>query len=1370
MDRKKKLKNAIILGLMLGSTACATAWAESLNIDNEKQTHEQLQHAFGNITEVAGVVGDKYFSEYNGLAQGYQKFTEYINPGQYDNINISVKNNYYYKTLDPENIKGDIAVGIMSTDENDVDLHAKNNATINVWTRNSRNAYGIMSNYTGKNVILSSELGNITINALKTNGVKNSGEIGAPDPEDIDYSLAHVYGISVENGGAVNLNAAAGIVITSGYDEEAAKSYADLLQGNIYGVSNYNGTVKLNAANGGVIVTANSADGIAYGIYTNSNQITEVNGTQNRITATADKYGEAYGIYAENGSKVNITGNTVVSGDNGAVIINGSDAENFAENASAQVIVDGDLTALAVNGTALTVQSNGSMYVTGNEYFNNTIQVSGNSQKVVDGSLIGSADADAIVIDKSTFNIGENLWTVSKNGIGLNIENSNVAVDGYVNITGQDTALRINNTGSETVTLGSTDSINHITSQSTALDLKNGMLTVNGRTQFNAKNEGSTAVKAEANTVLETGSVSAFAGRYGFKIDGSTVRINGENTINHIQSNDYRTNVNDSNNNFSNAVNADNGSQFIADGYGNELLAGDISNNYGTETALKVINGSEARLIAGSHGNLIAGAVYANSDKDKEQSEIVISAENGNNVINSAAHGTIVVNNGQTDNENTHLVSALVAEGNSHINVMSNGGTNYISSNFENMMDEESHHDSERTLWAYEGGRIDVQGNTIITASNSGVYTDGMKGNALGVAIAAGGRDLPEDGDGNPILNQVTDISQVNITYVDSADGAQSYIKGDVIAGYGGAVDINSDTSTTVSNASLRVEGNLLAANAGKLTVDFGKGGYWIGRADDYGDAGTIENYQDHQNFYDPAFSNTIIAGGELNVKMGEGSTWVLTGQSWLSSLEAEKSIIDMAGATTNNTALDTDHTHALVIGNFLGNDSTFIMDLDGAQIENSDMLYIKNNQGTFNVQLKEALKEEDLAAIKELRFATISGTNAGTSSVGSVIYSGNGFSTVEYNVKSEKYSSSDTDNAIYNEGESGSGVQTYANNASDGGSFENGKPGQDYINQMFKGDEKTQNLIITGIMSRSTSDVGQTIVNMSKVNYSNAIYMDRFNKRMGEARFIDGDEGVWVRARHDRIGKSDAFRSQNTMYEVGYDVKQANDGGENRLGFAFDYMDGDAEYSNIGGKGEIKRSGLWMYDSWMGDKGHYSDYVVKWGHLSNDFDIISPLGEKVTGNYSNNVLSFSAEYGRKKDIGGNWYFEPQAQLQYAYVTGADYMTSANTQVRVEGISSLISRAGFRIGKDLGTRSTVYVKADMLHEFLGDQDVYALDNSTGINGIHERYENKGTWYDVGFGFSAAMSKSSYAYLDFEKSFGNDNDETYQINAGMQWSF
>ncbi len=190
-----------------------------------------------------------------------------------------------------------------------------------------------------------------------------------------------------------------------------------------------------------------------------------------------------------------------------------------------------------------------------------------------------------------------------------------------------------------------------------------------------------------------------------------------------------------------------------------------------------------------------------------------------------------------------------------------------------------------------------------------------------------------------------------------------------------------------------------------------------------------------------------------------------------------------------------------------------------------------------------------------------------------------------------------------------------------------------------------------------------------------------------------------------------------------------------------------------------------------MGDKGHYADYVAKWGHLSNDFELYNSEG-KVTGDYSNNVFSISAEYGRKKDIGNDWYFEPQVQAQLARVTGADYVTSQGTKVSVDGINSLIGRAGFRFGKDFGEekQSTVYLKADVMHEFLGDQDISLKDKTSDGNWSTISYENEGTWYDVGFGFATKMSKNSYAFMDFEKSFGNDNDETYQINVGMQWSF
>ena len=144
-----------------------------------------------------------------------------------------------------------------------------------------------------------------------------------------------------------------------------------------------------------------------------------------------------------------------------------------------------------------------------------------------------------------------------------------------------------------------------------------------------------------------------------------------------------------------------------------------------------------------------------------------------------------------------------------------------------------------------------------------------------------------------------------------------------------------------------------------------------------------------------------------------------------------------------------------------------------------------------------------------------------------------------------------------------------------------------------------------------------------------------------------------------------------------------------------------------------------------------------------------------------------SAEYGRKKDLGNDWYIEPQAQLQYAYVTDASYTTSQGTKVSLDSIDSLIGRAGFRLGRDTDEANTVYFKADILHEFLGGQSIRAMD-STGT--LSTTYENEGTWYDVGFGFSHRMSEDKYMFLDVEKLFGNDNEDTYQVNIGLNMAF
>ena len=649
-------------------------------------------------------------------------------------------------------------------------------------------------------------------------------------------------------------------------------------------------------------------------------------------------------------------------------------------------------------------------------------------------------------------------------------------------------------------------------------------------------------------------------------------------------------------------------------------------------------------------------------------------------------------------------------------------------------------------------------GSTVTLNGINNVIDVGESGRAISASSQYGVVQTGENGIGN--IDVIGDIFADDNGKIDLAIRDWGDITGNIEAINGaniklGMANNNAGNSFARSTAgAINITGDVQAANGATIDLSLGDGAYFEGRVDDYKDADSAlwdDSNFNHNSLFDEDFvkDNKVESSGSVNLTFGNRSTWFVTEQSWATTVTTNDSIIDLTNGANQN--------YAVHIGTLKGK-AKFIVNLDpntDAVENNGNMIYVYNGTEAKDLNLQINNEREVLTGLangEKLRFATVA--NAGGGFGDTYVARGRGVINSGFSIEYEDYDTADTEeNNKYNGGKE----------------FDETKPGSDYVNGIYK-DGQNVYLVRDTSKDAGKSDSGATIINMSRANYKNAIYMDRLNKRMGEMRYVNGEEeqGLWVRLRHDRIGQSGDFRSMNTMYELGYDVKQPTDNGEHRIGMAIDYMRGSTTYDDIMGKGETKRYGLWLYDTWLGEKGHYTDYIVKWGHLSNDFDIRDKDSlENITGDYSNNVFSVSAEYGKKNDLGNNWYFEPQAQLQLARVTGADYVTTQGSKVNVDGINSLIGRAGFRIGRDMDENSTVYLKADLLHEFMGDQTVTAAD-ATGT--LREEFENKGTWYDVGFGFAAKMSKNSYAFMDFEKSFGNDNDETYQINAGMQWTF
>lgn len=266
--------------------------------------------------------------------------------------------------------------------------------------------------------------------------------------------------------------------------------------------------------------------------------------------------------------------------------------------------------------------------------------------------------------------------------------------------------------------------------------------------------------------------------------------------------------------------------------------------------------------------------------------------------------------------------------------------------------------------------------------------------------------------------------------------------------------------------------------------------------------------------------------------------------------------------------------------------------------------------------------------------------------------------------------------------------------------------------------------------------------------------------QRLGELRSSTGDQGIWARMNRGEFEYSGAYKNQYNFFQLGYDKAF----GSWHYGAAVSHNDGKTTYDN--GKGENKSTSLSLYGTWLGDKGHYADIVLKQGRLSNEYDNYAAAGH-THGDYNAWGTSLSGEYGMKVGLDNGWYVTPQAQLTLMRIGGEDYTTNNGIHVSQDTLKSCVGRIGFEAGKAVGSKGSIYAKASLLHEFAGSADTYLS-----LNGISNSYSQDigGTWYEAGLGFNFKTTANSYVYADVVKTFGDDIKTPWQWNVGARWTF
>ena len=1210
------------------------------------------------------------------------------------------------------------------------------NDDINIIDTNVRDEYGIFSNNGGKlnidvdsltiehNIDRSNMFTSILSQGNTSQGSRSLIDIKTINDINIDNTaqeLEQINAINAKDNANLNLLSKNGDININSNLNINRRLYD--VNNSIINVEN-NSALKLDAKNMNINSTITDSYGQRlfnnYGINVKNSQLNINNQENMQINSTISGRGfDNYGVYVydnlNQGSKVDIV-------NNGDLIINTND--NSSRNHSYGIFVinennTDDETSVNINSKNNVVNTKSTGIEVSGELSNVNITANAGSNVI---KALGDVDSTGIEVnDNGTLYLNAkdyNIVTSDYTGIHVSYaddKQSNITLNANNNIVNA-VGTGILSFSNGNINLNALNGNNAFTSNYIGISLMDNsqvnLKADKGENYFKI-DEGIAILSSQSN-VLAQANKNILEGIEGISsIDKSEVKLQAidSNTINAKEFGIYTKEQGVVNLNATNA----NNTVYVENGYG--ISGNNSAINIDSQSGNNSIEVAQGIAVEANNGSNIS--LNANKGQNNIKASDTAISVNKNNIdkdIDTTSTDTVVKIAGKDNIINATTAIDNIDSGNVEIIASENNSIdglihakNKANTKIQGKVNYLKNDNGQSVIWA-DAGTIDITGTSIIQA------------NSQQVALLAN-----------------NDMNNLNQGIITASFGQNSVIKGDIIAKDNGLIKLNvSNSNDDVSG--LIIDGNILAENQGNISLDIGNNSLITGNINDYSYLADLNN----QNLKQENLA------GNISIDFNNKSRWNVVGQSFISKINTkENNIIDMVGYNTENKP------HSLMVKEFNG-DSNFVMNLNGNR-QNTDMVYLNSGTGNYNVILANAVTKNDIGQ-NGLRFATVGDKNKQVFK-NAVAYN-DGFFNIKYQIASEDYDVNNGENTLYNNGDN-SDLLT-----------EN-RPGNNIINNIFGNNEDAVNYKLVNIEEKTLSNAGKTILNMTKANYDVAVFMGRLDKRMGDVHYLNkNDDGIWFRLRHDRIEKDLGYTVDGNMYELGYDKLFLKDNGQERLGLAFDYMKGSTSYDDIAGKGNNSRKGIWLYDTWIGDDGHYSDYILKWGHLENDFEI---AGTKklnlIKGNYDNDVFSASAEYGYMKNLKNDWYITPQVQLQLAKVTGADYITNQNTSVHVDGIDSIIGRAGFKLGKNFGDnkKNTFYLKADVLREFLGEQFVSVKDVTSDNEYVGFKYDHSGYWYDVGFGFNIETKKDSYVFLDVERRFGNGNKNSYQVNGGIYWA-
>lgn len=285
---------------------------------------------------------------------------------------------------------------------------------------------------------------------------------------------------------------------------------------------------------------------------------------------------------------------------------------------------------------------------------------------------------------------------------------------------------------------------------------------------------------------------------------------------------------------------------------------------------------------------------------------------------------------------------------------------------------------------------------------------------------------------------------------------------------------------------------------------------------------------------------------------------------------------------------------------------------------------------------------------------------------------------------------------------------------------------------------------------------------------------MTTLRSRMGELRFSGGkSSGLWA-------------RSYGSKYEVSSDKRAGVDYNQTQRGFTLGadtpLSGGDGQWlagvmaghstSDLavtrGTGGTVKSYYVGAYATWLDEEsGYYLDAVAKLNRFHNEANVTMSDGKKAKGNYAQNGVGASLEFGRHIKLDDDYFVEPYSQISAVITQRQSYELDNKVKAEGDRSSSVVAKAGMTAGKEIlldsGSILQPYLRAAVAHEF--DQA-----NKVSVNDKTFNNDLSGSRLELGAGMAVSMSKNLALNAEFQTSRGKNIKEPYNVTLGVRYSF